>query len=123
MQKDGCVKMCDFCENSKQIIQETNMSSIRFETYSVCIMKNELVFAGTVQDNFGITFPAETAKIRFCPICGRKLEEEKELPWVTVGNWKPVEAKEIGKPQEKIEVANFESDWRKNAVYLEDDCK
>jgi len=77
--------MCDFCENSKQIIQETNMSSIRLETYSVCIMKNELVFAGTVQDSLGITFPAETAKIFFCPICGRKLDEEKELPWVTVG--------------------------------------
>ena len=77
--------MCDFCENRKQIIQEINMSSIRLENYSVSIMKNELVFVGTVQDSLGITFPAETAKIFFCPICGRKLEEEKELPWVTVG--------------------------------------
>lgn len=48
-----------------------------------------------------------------------KFNNIPELPWVTVGNWKPVEAKEIGKPQEKIEVANFESDYRKNAVYLE----
>ena len=38
--------------------------------------------------------------------------------------WKPIEqVKEIGERVGKIEVANFESDWRKNAVYLEDDCK
>ena len=61
--------------------------------------------------------------IKFCPICGRSLEEEKELPWVTVGNWKPIEAKQIGNPKEKSEVTNFEPDWEKNLVCLEDDCK
>ena len=119
--------MCDFCENIGIGIPCLNFSDqdepnwIRSGEYigiRQILNRKALVFTNSA-DEYGYG----ALDIIFCPICGRKLDEEKELPWVTVGNWKPVEAKEIGKSQEKIEVANFESDWRKNAVYLEDDCK
>ena len=112
--------MCDFCENSKLMSDSLIAYGVNIHEREAVLSNKRTIFVkfGTF-DRLEINFPDMNFKIRFCPICGRKLEEEKELPWVTVGNWKPVEAKEIGKPQEKIEVANFESDYRKNAVYLE----
>ena len=108
--------MCDFCEKAKNFFDEKDTYDMRIRKSVNGGGKELFCYDDYCKKGFLL-------RIAFCPICGRKLEEEKELPWVTVGNWKPVEAKEIGKPQEKIEVANFESDWRKNAVYLEDDCK
>ncbi len=109
--------MCEFCDKAKNFFDKDDKYDARIRVF--CEGKGKDLVCLNKETGEGVVL-----HIAFCPMCGRSLEEEKELPWVTVGNWKHIDqVKEIGKSEEKIDVANFEPDYKKNAVYLEDDCK
>lgn len=66
--------MCVFCENISDVAKYEfkNDGNVKIATY-----KN-ISFSLTIDGKIGFN-------IWFCPICGRKLDDEKELLWVTVG--------------------------------------
>ena len=62
--------MCDFCKEMEREILLGNLVSCQL-----------FVIDPVLKEKFTYLL----SDIHFCPICGRKLDEEKELPWVTVG--------------------------------------
>ena len=67
--------MCEFCEN------KVDMGNKPIENrYGI-----DLMIDGSFLYAWCDCGRKVVKEIIFCPICGRKLEEEKELPWVTVG--------------------------------------
>ena len=64
--------MCDFCKNIRDYYNDADWES-------PCIVSKD----GQTMVYFNGLY-AEFYEIHFCPICGRKLDEEKELPWVEV---------------------------------------
>lgn len=65
---------CKFCEKIPDVAKYEfkNDGNFKIATYK------KISFSLTIDGEYGIF-------IFFCPICGRKLEEEKELPRVKVG--------------------------------------
>ena len=68
--------MCDFCEKIYRMEDEhpTDDFILNDENGDYVLM----IYTGD-------SFCWGSKVINNCPICGRKLDEEKELPWVTVG--------------------------------------
>lgn len=63
--------MCDFCENGKNMVLERYGGMIK-------IVKSDFTNTGyqIIADNSGEEYGKAIANIQFCPMCGRKLEEE-----------------------------------------------
>ena len=70
--------MCDFCEKSKNFFECEDIYDMRIKGFFNGQGKELFFYDKESKNGFLL-------RIAFCPICGRKLEEEKELPWVTVG--------------------------------------
>lgn len=82
--------MCDFCEkNNSNILCKAELnkeyhSGVENNIHIFCdIQGSKNLCLGYILDDEYIV--ESDVKINYCPICGRKLYEEKELPLVTVG--------------------------------------
>lgn len=75
--------MCDFCENIQTIDFSEETSKTLCSGISIDKQTGEYFIVSDFRlYEYGLI---DSLKIHYCPICGRKLDEEKELPWVTVG--------------------------------------
>lgn len=70
--------MCEYCENREPIISGCKMFQHGIVNPIVGINHGKLETATIVQTAYAPPFPPfiAEAEIRFCPMCGRKLEVE-----------------------------------------------
>ena len=81
--------MCDFCKNIKSDFPKWDFS---YDEENDILPSGEAIELLFIHGYFALVFTNSAdeyeyshIRVDFCPICGRKLEEEKELPRVTVG--------------------------------------
>lgn len=67
--------MCEYCEKGKTLISEERLDSdFEYHKFNTFIWRDELI---TKNKNGPCLDVDEKCKINYCPMCGRKLKEEK----------------------------------------------
>ena len=74
------MQQCDYCEGTAAILNNRNVMSYKgdfFPGVEICVDGHFLSFV-CVADTYEPNYTGVTAKIKFCPMCGRKLPERSD---------------------------------------------